>query len=122
MKKILSVDDSKAVHAFLDSCLKEKYEMSHVFDGQEAIDLLLKEDTAVFDLILLDWEMPRVTGPEVVKALREANVQTPIIMLTSKNSVEDITMMLDLGVNDYMMKPFTPDLIQDKVQTVLGEG
>lgn len=120
MKKILIVDDSKAVHSYLKDCFKDgKYQIEHVFNGQEAFDKVKSQQK--YDLILLDWEMPVMTGPEFAKKIRSENVPTPIVMMTTKNAVEDIKFMLENGASEYMMKPFTKDILFEKVQTVLGE-
>ncbi len=120
MHKLLSVDDSKAVHSFINDCLKESaYEIHHVYDGKQALEILFEGNKQKFDLILLDWEMPIMQGPEVLKEIRSRGVRTPILMLTSKNDPNDIQKVLELGANEYLMKPFTPDLIQEKIKTTL---
>lgn len=120
--KILCVDDSKSVHSFLKSCVDGDTEkFVSAYDGQEAIDLLQKERPDL-DLIFLDWEMPRKTGPETMIEISRLGVQTPVIMLTAKNSPENILQMLDLGVAEYIMKPFTKDIILDKINSVLERG
>ena len=120
MHKLLSVDDSKAVHSFINDCLKESaYEIHHVYDGKQALEILFEGNKQKFDLILLDWEMPIMQGPEVLKEIRSRGVHTPILMLTSKNDPSDIQKVLELGANEYLMKPFTPDLIQEKIKTTL---
>jgi DNA-binding response OmpR family regulator len=114
--KILSVDDSKSVHAFIKTCFAEGgHELTQVFDGKQGLDLLMSQTEHPFDLILLDWEMPVMTGPELVQVLSEKGFQTPIIMLTSKNEVEEINRMLEMGVREYVMKPFTKDILLGKI-------
>lgn len=119
MTKILSIDDSKAVHAFLNSCLKN-VEMTHAYDGNQGL-LCLQPESKV-DLILLDWEMPNLDGIETLKRIRALPVTTPIIMLTSKNNPKEIETALKLGANEYVMKPFTPDILVEKIETVLGRS
>lgn len=93
--KVLSIDDSKSVHAFLDMCLpKPDFEITHLYSGEEAIAYLEKDEVSNFDLILLDWEMPGVTGPEVLEKFRSSGVSIPILMLTSKNKPEQISFSL----------------------------
>lgn len=118
--KILCIDDSKSVHAFLRDCTSEFTDsFTSAYDGEEALEIFAKGDRA-FDLIFLDWEMPKLNGPDTFKRLSESGVQIPVFMLTSKNNTQDIARMLDLGVSEYIMKPFTKDIIFEKIQMVLG--
>lgn len=116
--KILSIDDSKAVHAYIDSCLLPLgVAMSHAFDGLEGLKAI---EATTYDLILLDWEMPKMNGPQVLAEMIKRGVQTPIVMLTSKNNVDDITKMLEIGAKEYILKPFTPDILVEKINGVSG--
>ncbi len=119
---ILSIDDSKAVHAFLDRCMADsmvKMNLIHATNPNDGIEIL-KKQLADINLVLLDWEMPEMTGPEVLAKVRSLGIQTPVIMLTSKNAPEDIEMMINAGASEYIMKPFTPDIVLDKIKSVLG--
>lgn len=119
--KILIIDDSKAVHVFLKDCLKNKnIDFIDAFDGAEGIEKMSQNSN--IDLVFLDWEMPKMTGPEVYDEFKKRNMQTPVIMLTSRNSVEDLTKMLTAGVNEYVMKPFTQDILLEKISFVLGKA
>ncbi len=119
MLKILSIDDSKAVHSFLDDCFSETgHELDHVLDSTEGLKILL-EGKKSYDLVLLDWEMPNLSGPEVLKELFKNKFETPVIMLTSRNSMDDISTGLESGAVEYLLKPFTRDIILDKISTVL---
>jgi DNA-binding response OmpR family regulator len=120
MKKILLVDDSKAVHAYTTVCFNGlNVELSHVYNGQEAVELLSKNKDA-FDIVLLDWEMPVLDGPSTYEKLKDLGV-SPVVMMTTKNSPDDMMFMLNKGVSEYILKPFTSDILIEKVQTVLGE-
>ncbi|MCB0357710.1 MAG: response regulator [Bdellovibrionales bacterium] len=119
--KILSVDDSKAVHSFVKMCLMSKtVDLIQVLSGEEALDKLTGQNKENFDLILLDWEMPGLTGPEVLVKARESGISTPVIMLTSRNKEDDIRMALENGASEYIMKPFTEDLLVEKIDSVVG--
>ncbi len=121
--KILSIDDSKAVHAYLTDCFNETdHVLEHAYLGAEGIQMAkqLHNHPQGLDLILLDWEMPGMTGPEVFQALRTDQINIPIIMLTSKNEVRDITDMLTKGASEYIMKPFTPEILFEKIEAVTG--
>lgn len=114
--KILFVDDSKAVHSYLKECFYGLgYELTHAMDGQEAVELLIGDNKSLFDLVFLDWEMPILTGPEVLEKVIPAGLKIPVILLTSKNSITNITSMLEKGAADYVMKPFTKELLLEKI-------
>lgn len=118
---ILSIDDSKAVHAYLDTCFSNKYELVHVFSAIEGIELI-KSNPEKFSLILLDWEMPVMSGPEALVKIRESGNLVPIIMVTTKNDPSEIADMLNKGATEYVMKPFTPDIIVEKVESIIFSG
>jgi two-component system chemotaxis response regulator CheY len=118
--KILCIDDSRSIHAFLEECLRPVSEkMEHVYNGQEAIDKL-RLDLKAFDVIILDWEMPVKDGPTTFNELKIMGLTTPVFMLTSKNNPSDILQMIEAGVAEYMMKPFTSDIVLEKIQLILG--
>ena len=122
-KIVLSIDDSKAVHAFLDRCLNEgdsEFEFLHALGVGEGLKILTSTPTQV-SAILLDWEMPEINGFEGLPMILEKAPQTPVIILTSKNEPSDISMMLERGATEYMMKPFTPDILFEKLKSVVGE-
>lgn len=117
---VLCVDDSKSVHAYLKSCLSDtNMFIESVYDGAQAIDII-KTGKFKFDIILLDWEMPIKNGPDTFEELKQLGIKTPVIMLTSKNSADNINQMITAGVAEYIMKPFTKDIIVEKINTVIG--
>lgn len=114
------IDDSKTVHGFLGKYLADAdppCELMGAPDG--AAGLATLRAGAEPDLIFLDWEMPELDGPGTFAGLRAMGVQTPVIMLTSRNDVADIARMLEAGVDEYVMKPFTADVIYEKMSAVL---
>ena len=118
--KILCIDDSKAIHAFLNECLKPIAEsIDHSYNGQEAIEKI-KININAYDVIILDWEMPVKDGPTTFNELKEIGLKTPAFMLTSKNDPIDILRMIEAGVAEYMMKPFTAEILIDKITLALG--
>ena len=120
--RILCIDDSKAVHAFLKICVEDvSSDFKSVFDGEEALEFLKANQDKV-DLIFLDWEMPKMEGPEVLVSIKSQGVQAPVIMLTSKNKISDISAVLSQGAAEYIMKPFTKDIILEKIAMVLDSG
>lgn len=121
MFHILIVDDTKAVHTFVKSLLGQSKEITttSVYNGKEAIDLL-KTNLKV-DLVLLDWEMPIMNGPETFQKMKNLCIKTPTMMITTKNSAEDIEKMVSMGVAEYLMKPFTVDILMEKIKFATGK-
>lgn len=116
--KILICDDSKAVQAFVKSVLAPKgFEMQQVFDGSQALAAL---ESQTFDLMLLDWEMPILNGPDTFLKIREAGHAFPIVMMTTKNAPEDILFMLKRGAAEYILKPFTAEILLERLDQVRG--
>lgn len=113
--KFLIVDDSNAVSMMVKEMLKEMgYESDRAADGKDAIKILEKQND--FDFILLDWNMPEMTGIEFLKYNYENHItETPIIMMTTENKPENIREALMFGASEYIMKPFTKDIIESKV-------
>ena len=102
--RILVVEDEKKVASFIKRGLEEEqYEGHTAADGEEGLKLALEK---AFDLIVLDWMLPKKDGLSVLKELRERKNVTPILMLTAKDSVEDIVAGLDSGSDDDLTKPF----------------
>ena len=103
--KILIIEDDEKIINFLKKGLEEEsYTVDYSLNGDEGIYLASVND---YDLILLDIMMPIKDGIEVCKTLRASKIQTPIIMLTAKDSIEDKIKGLDIGANDYLAKPFS---------------
>ena len=102
--KILVVEDEKDLNNIITKHLKKNnFSVDSVFDGEEAIDFL---EYGSYDLVILDVMMPKMNGYEVVKHLREKKNETAVLMLTAKDGVEDKVKGLDLGADDYLIKPF----------------
>jgi DNA-binding response OmpR family regulator len=115
---ILSIDDSKAVHAFLDRSLTgTPHKLIHAMDGIEGLEILKKNGSKI-SVILLDWEMPGLTGPEVLDKIRSFGSKVPVIMVTTKNDPSEMKKVLEAGAVEYIMKPFTPDILIEKIESV----
>jgi two-component system, OmpR family, copper resistance phosphate regulon response regulator CusR len=103
--KILIIEDDIKIITFLKKGLEEEcYVVDFATNGDEGLYLASVNE---YDLILLDIMLPIKNGMEVCKSLRDSNNQTPIIMLTAKDSIEDKIKGLDIGANDYLAKPFS---------------
>ncbi len=121
--KIITVDDSSTMRRIIKNTLKRigyGDEILEAGDGKEALDVLANSNV---DLIITDWNMPVMDGLTFVKHIRADSKydDTPIIMVTTEAAKEDIITALKAGVNNYIVKPFTPDVLKDKIDTVLGK-
>ncbi|MGL4820082.1 MAG: response regulator transcription factor [Bacilli bacterium] len=85
---------------------KNNYTVDLAHDGEYGLDCAL---TGIYDILILDWMLPRMSGIAVLKALRNANVTVPILLLTAKGETEDKVTGLDSGADDYLAKPFKSD-------------
>lgn len=104
--KVLLVEDEKQLNEALNQILvNEKYSVDSVYNGEDGLEYGL---TDIYDIIILDIMLPKLNGLEVLRELRKKNISTPIILLTAKDSVEDKVTGLDLGADDYLPKPFSP--------------
>jgi len=102
--RVLVVEDSRRLTGIIKrGLLEEAYTVDNAYDGEEA--QYMAESTS-FDLIVLDIMLPKKDGLAVCRDLRAKNVNTPILMLTAKDSVEDKVTGLDCGADDYLVKPF----------------
>lgn len=108
--KLLIVEDELDLNRSLVKLLKtQAYSVDAAFDGEEALDYLATSD---YDALIVDVMMPRMDGFTLVQTLRQQNQQTPILFLTAKDSLEDKVRGLDLGADDYLIKPFEfPELL-----------
>ncbi len=116
--KILVIDDSRAVQAFVQTCLQgPTYELISAQHGKEALGLATSMKP---DLVLLDWEMPVMDGPTFLTEFRKLEPKTPVVMMTTKNDPSEIAEVLQLGANEYIMKPFTAEILKEKISFVIG--
>lgn len=115
--KLLLVEDSLQLNKALSTVLKRNsFIVDSAFDGEEAL-LFLNQYT--YDCIILDIMLPKVNGLEVLQKARENHIETPIIMLTAKSTIEDKVTGLDLGADDYLAKPFNTDELLARIKALL---
>ncbi|HLY48556.1 MAG TPA: response regulator transcription factor [Solirubrobacteraceae bacterium] len=123
MARVLVVDDEPAVRRALERALTlDNYTVELAADGQEALDALA---TSPADAVVLDVMMPRIDGLEVARRMRRAGDRTPILMLTARDAVDDRVTGLDVGADDYLVKPFALRELQARLRALLrrtGEG
>ena len=115
----LVVDDSSVMRKVLTGALLrvEIAEVDEAADGREAVTLV--DGDVVYDVILMDWNMPNMTGIEAVRAIRDSGNSTPIIMVTTEAEKERVIEAVKCGANSYIIKPFSPQAIVAKLQEVL---
>ncbi len=115
--RILIVDDEPQLLSQLSQSLSDqRYEIETAVDGEEALDRIF---AAPFDLILLDIMLPKRDGLSVLNEIRQADIKTPVLMLTAKNSVQDKITGLDQGADDYLAKPFSVAELMARVRALL---
>ena len=115
-KRILVVDDEKKIVDIVKAYLeKEGYQVIIAYDGKSALELAKNQSP---DLIILDLMLPEVSGWDVCRELRKKS-NVPIIMLTARDEVPDKIVGLELGADDYVTKPFSPNEVVSRVRTVL---
>lgn len=114
--KLLLVEDNIQLNKALSTLLKRNsYVVDSAFDGEEAL-LFIEKYT--YDVIILDIMIPRLNGLEVLKRMREAHNNTPVIMLTAKSTVDDKIKGLDYGADDYLTKPFNSDELLARIRAL----
>jgi two-component system chemotaxis response regulator CheY len=117
--KFLIVDDSSTMRRIVINTLTKAgfSEFAEAGNGTEGVDQLAKH---AFDVVITDWNMPVMNGLDFVRAIRakESTKLVPVLMVTTNAAQDDILEALKAGVNDYVVKPFTPDVIKAKVQAV----
>ena len=118
--RILVVDDSSTMRRIIINTLnkighKECYEAAN---GREGVERLA---TTTVDMVITDWNMPEMSGIEFIRALRgnEATKKLPVLMVTTNAAQDDILQAMQVGVNNYVVKPFTPDTIREKIESSL---
>jgi len=122
--KILVVEDDKTISNFVSKGLQEEgHVVTQIMDGKSGLDMALAED---FDFIILDVMLPKVNGIDICRLIREKKSQVPVIMLTAKGSVDNRIEGLDVGADDYMVKPFAFGELLARMRAVTrrksGEG
>ena len=112
--KILIVEDEVGIADFLKQGLEEEgYTVLVAYDGEAGLALALEQKVNV---ILLDWMLPKMNGIDICKAIRKANIQTPILFLTARDTVQETIEGLKAGANDYIKKPFSFDELIERIK------
>jgi two-component system chemotaxis response regulator CheY len=118
--KILLVDDSKTMRNIQKAVLGQlgHKEIMEASDGQDALS---KVGAFAPDLLLVDWNMPNMDGLTFVKHFRAQNRVTPIIMVTTESEKARVIEAIKAGVNNYVVKPFTPDLLSQRITETMNK-
>jgi heavy metal response regulator len=115
--RVLFVEDDKSIAHFVKKGLEENYlTVDMAYDGEEGLYLALHER---YDLFILDIMLPKIDGIEILKSIRERDIDTPVIFLTAKDAERDIVQGLNLGADDYMVKPFSINELLARVRAML---
>jgi len=119
-KKVLFVEDSPTMRRIIANSLN-KIGFNHVVDAENGVDALEKIKAEDFDVIITDWNMPEMNGQELVEHLRQQDKYktTPILMITTRGMQDDVMIAIKSGVNGYIVKPFTPDVLKKKMMELI---
>ncbi|WP_378953316.1 response regulator transcription factor [Pelosinus sp. sgz500959] len=115
MKILIAEDDQRFGNLVYQMLLRQNMQVDWVHSGDDALDFIKNE---LYDVIILDWMMPKKTGLEVCKELREEHYQGGILMLTAKDTVDDLVVGLEAGADDYIVKPFEFKELLARIQSV----
>ena len=112
--KILLVDDSKSLRS-IERGMLEQLGYTQFEEAADGLDALSKVGAFQPDLILLDWNMPRMNGIDFLKSFRQTNKATPVIMVTTEAEKEQVVEAIKAGVTNYLVKPFTREQLSQRI-------
>ena len=117
--KFLVVDDSATMRRIVINSL-HRIGYTNTIEAEDGADALAKFDRSV-SFVITDWNMPNLSGTELTKALRSHadGADVPVLMITSRSVRDDILTAMEAGVNNYIVKPFTPQILKDKIDAIL---
>lgn len=113
--KVLLVDDSGTMRTIQKRCLNKLgvEDVVEAEDGRQALEFFEKQP---FDVVLSDWNMPNMDGLALLKEIRTRNKTIPVIMITTEAERARVVTAIQAGVSDYLVKPFTPDGLKEKLE------
>ncbi len=117
MNRILLIEDDRNMAMGLEFNLKtEGFDVTYCADGETGLEMLAQRS---FDLLVLDWMLPGADGLEVLRKVRQTNVSVPVLLLTARDSKEDIVEGLNSGADDYLTKPFDLNILMARIRSLL---
>ena len=118
--RVLVVEDERKLAQVLTAALQaEHYEVAVAATGEDGFS---RASAEAFDLVVLDLMLPGRNGLEILQALRQRNLQTPVLILTARDGIEDRVLGLDLGADDYLVKPFALPELLARIRALLRRG
>lgn len=119
MKKVLVIDDEAVMRKLLEQFLKDRYEVTPMENGQDALDWMHSGN--IPDLVVADLNMPKLNGFEFIEKVRESGYfeDLPLIVLSGEESSTERIRCLKLGANDYLIKPFNPEELSLRIDNLL---
>jgi len=120
--KILAVDDSATMRRIIINTLK-RLGYTNIVEATDGRDAIAKLKVEAISFVITDWNMPEMDGLEFVSTIRstERFKHLPVLMVTTRSVKEDIVEALKAGVNHYLVKPFTPDTLKQKIEQILAD-
>jgi two-component system chemotaxis response regulator CheY len=118
MQKALVVDDSRAIRMLLVKTLEQLgYDVQEAVNGKDALKILEAGDSGI-TLVLADWNMPEMNGLDLLKNLRQnpALASVAVVMVTTETEIQHIAEAMEAGANEYVMKPFTRNILVEKLE------
>ncbi len=118
-KRILLVENSPTMRRIITNSLKQ-LGITHFDQAENGIEALEKLNESKFDLLMTDWNMPEMDGKELVEEVRKSErfKELPILMVSTRGMEEDILTAIQIGVNAYIIKPFTPQVLHEKILNI----
>lgn len=117
--RVLLVEDESSISGFLKEGLEEEgFAVDLADNGRKGLEMAL-DFVNEYDIMLLDWMLPGVSGIEICRSVRKVNQEVPIIFLTAKNTVDDTVFGLETGANDYLKKPFAFEELLARIRVLM---
>jgi two-component system chemotaxis response regulator CheY len=123
MIKALVVDDSRLIRQ-IEVAVFSKIGGVEVEEAEDGADALAKLTKNKYDIVLLDWMMPKMTGEQILREIRGVagpNKDAPVVMVTAEVERNKIIQLATLGISGYVTKPFTAELLEEKIKAILGK-
>ena len=119
--RILVVDDSPTIRELTKIFLKD-LEFTNVEEAADGSNALEKLKSEVFDLVITDWNMPKLSGLDLLKAIRadDKMKKIPVLMVTSVDEKDNVIQAVQAGINDYILKPISAEVLKSKIDKIFG--